>query len=303
VTGFVLENEPPLRPQVWLQVYAAKQWVPYDPENGYARDLPPTYVPLRLDDSQVVTAFDSVSFRAKFSAHRMNHSVRAHASQENRLLDIVDLTRLAPSMQRTLGLILLLPLGALVTSIFRNLIGIQTFGTFTPSLLALSFVRADWRTGVVVLTVVMGIGLAGRVVVNRLKLLMVPRLSVVLTLVVLSLTIAISALDYFGLTPAAAVVLLPMVILTMIIERFHISAEEDGLSYSLTLLAGTLVVGFCCFTVLRVDVLARLALRFPEGQFFILAALILIGRYAGYRLTELWRFRDIGQAHHPEDTK
>ena len=33
--------------------------------------------------------------------------------------------------------------------------------------------------------------------------------------------------------------------------------------------------------------------RYPELHLFTVAALILLGRYTGYRLTELWRFRDL----------
>jgi hypothetical protein len=55
---------------------------------------------------------------------------------------------------------------------------------------------------------------------------------------------------------------------------------------------GTLAVALCCFFVLRIDALGRLVLGFPEIHFFNLAALLLIGRYSGYRLAELWRFRE-----------
>ncbi|MFW6158655.1 MAG: 7TM domain-containing protein [Planctomycetota bacterium] len=104
-------------------------------------------------------------------------------------------------------------------------------------------------------------------------LLLVPRLSLILSLVVLMLALAVSVLDYLGLTPSARAVILPLVILTMMIERFHITAEESGLRRSLVLLA----------------------LAFPEGLLFVGAPLILVGRYSGSRLTELWRFRDLAR--------
>ena len=104
---------------------------------------------------------------------------------------------------------------------------------------------------------------------------------------------AVSILDYLGLTPSAGAVLLPVVILTMMIERCKITAEEDGHLQALRVLAGTLGVAICCFFVLRITGLGRLVLTFPEVQLFIVAALLLVGRYSGYRLTELWRFRDI----------
>jgi hypothetical protein len=154
-----------------------------------------------------------------------------------------------------------------------------------------------------VLIVVMAVGLAGRAVLDRLRLLLVARLSVVVTLVVLSLAFAVSVLDYYRLTPAAQTVLLPMVIMTMTIERFYVSSEEDGLPYALMVLAGTFAVALCCFVVLRWEKLGALLLRFPEGELFIVAALILLGRYTGYRLTDLWRFRDIARDSHPEDVR
>jgi hypothetical protein len=174
-------------------------------------------------------------------------------------------------------------------------IGLQTFGTFTPTLLALSFVYADWRTGLVVLFCVGLIGLGGRALLNPLRLLMVPRLSLVLTIVVLTLTLSVSVLDYLGLTPSARAVILPMVIITMMVERFHITAEESGLGRSLKLLGATLLVTACCFALLRLNSLGHLALRLPEGLLFVAAALILVGRYSGYRLTELWRFRHVAR--------
>ena len=205
------------------------------------------------------------------------------------------MTRLPLEMHEVLSLFLLLPLGALVTAIFRTIIGIRTFGTFTPTLIALSFVFNDWVTGVFVFAVVVALGLAGRTILDRLRLLLVPRLSIILTLVVLCIVFSVSLLDYFRFTPSAKAVLLPMVILTMTVERFYVTTEEDGPGFALALLSGTILVAFCCYLVLRWGAVGRMLLAYPEIHLFTVAALIMIGRYTGYRLTELWRFRDFGR--------
>ena len=83
------------------------------------------------------------------------------------------------------------------------------------------------------------------------------------------------------------------VVLTMIVERFYISIEENGLGLSLRLLAGTLGVGALCLALLRWRWLGQLAVSYPEAQLFVAAALVCVGRYSGYRLTELWRFREL----------
>jgi transglutaminase-like putative cysteine protease len=294
-TGFLLEPNLDARKHYWVEVYSKKNWLPCDPENGYFGELPATFLPVRRDGSDIVRIPGTSEYRARYSVRRLLPPPAMGAWPKNHLWNIVDLTRLPPGMQEVVTLIQLLPLGALITAIFRNIIGIRTFGTFTPALIALSFVQADWRTGAVVFFVVLTIGILARLVLNKLQLLMVARLGVILTLVVLCMILAVSMLDYLNLTPSASAVLLPMVILTMMIERFNITVEEDGYQEALRIFAGTLVVAICCFFVLRVQEIGRFLLTFPEIQLFIVAALLLIGRYSGYRLTELRRFRDITQ--------
>jgi hypothetical protein len=114
-----------------------------------------------------------------------------------------------------------------------------------------------------------------------------------LTLVVLCIILMVSVLDYFNLTPSAQAVILPMVILTMTIERFFLTSEEDSPTFALELLGATLLVGACCYGVLCWKTVGRFVFTYPELHFFTIAMLVLLGRYSGYRLTELWRFRDL----------
>ena len=50
------------------------------------------------------------------------------------------------------------------------------------------------------------------------------------------------------------------------------------------------------YLVLRWQLVARLLLVYPEVHFFTVAVLIVIGRYTGYQIVELWRFRDMSEA-------
>jgi len=213
--------------------------------------------------------------------------------QKRRLADILDLTRLSIGLRHSLAILLLLPLGALLTCAFRSLVGLQTFGTFTPSLLALSFVYSDWRNSALLLVTVLAVGFMSRSGLEKLKLLMVPRLSTILTLVVLCMVFGASALAHWGREMSDGTALVPLVVLTMLIERFHVSEQEDGIGFALTLLCQTLLVAACCYALLSSEALGRLLLTYPELHCVTLGALIWVGRYAGYRVTELWRFRDL----------
>jgi hypothetical protein len=210
-------------------------------------------------------------------------------------LNVLDLTRLPGGVHEVLLLLLLMPLGALVTSFLCTVVGIPTYGTFTPTLLALSFVYADWRSGLIVLVFVLTTGLISRTLLDRLQLLIVPRLSVVLTIIVLCMVAGVALLDRLEFTPGSRAVLLPLVILTMIIERFNLASEEDGVGPAIQKLGGTFAVGLCCYSVFAWAVVAKLVLLFPEIHLLTLGLLILMGRYKGYRWTELVRFRDLAQ--------
>ena len=295
ISGFEIKSDATLVQHSWVEVLVGSRWEPFDPENGFAHELPHNFLAARRDGGEIVHGIDALAVHKSFSILRLPPSPGTSRAVHKGPLVLLDLTRLPLEMHEVLSLILLLPIGALVTAIFRTIIGLRTFGTFTPTLIALSFVFADWHTGIFVFGFVLALGLVSRSFLERLKLLMVPRLSVVLTHVVLAIVFTISLLEYFHLTPSAQAVLLPMVILTMTIERFFITSEEDGPWSAVKLLASTLAVSLCCYLVLRSAAAGELLLRFPELHLFTIAVLILIGHYTGYRLNELQRFRDLTQ--------
>jgi hypothetical protein len=294
VTGFVLDSAGSMRPHVWVEVHRKKRWVPFDPLYGFSSEVPAHHVPVRRGGIAVARASGARRFHESYEAERIRDTTGSAVPREKSAFAVFDLRRLPPGMRQTLTVLLLLPVAALLTSFFRNVVGLQTFGIFTPGLLALSFLYADLWTGAILFTAAMGVGMVGRRMLAGLRLLAVPRLGVVLTLVILTLALAVSTFDFLGWTPSARAVLLPTVILTVMIERFHVSAEEDGLRHAVALLLGTLTVALVCLPVLRARALGEMVLAYPETLLFVGAALTGIGRYTGYRLTELWRFGDLG---------
>jgi len=299
VAGFVLKEGRAHEPVAWVEAYHDSRWIPYDPERGYAGHLPPYFLPVRRDGVEIVRPAGQDHVSAGVWADQMAPLPAGSQTARHAAARVLDLSRLPVGMQQTLAVLLLLPAGALITAVFRNVVGIQTFGTFSPALIALSFLYSDLRTGLAVFVLVLAIGLGLRGLLEKLKLLMVPRLSVLLTAVVLCLAAAVSVLDYVGLTPSVQAVVLPLVIMTMMIERFFIRREEDGLGSALKLFAGTMLVAACCLALLRWEQLGRIALHFPECELFLAAALLLVGRYSGYRLAELIRFRDLARTPTP----
>jgi hypothetical protein len=250
-------------------------------------------VPARRGGDSIVIGSLTQGLMPSYAIVRLPPDPRILRVDERHPLRILDLTRLPVSMHDVLKILLLLPFAAFITTVVRNVIGIGTFGTFSPALLAMSFIYAEWRTGLVILLTVVTIGLVGRSFLERLRLLMVPRLSIILTVVILCVVFSLSTLYYMFDLASAQAVLLPMVIMTMLIERFHVTVDEDGLIFAVKLALGTLVVAILCYAVLGWETVGDFVLKYPESHLFTIAAFIALGRYAGYRVTELWRFRDL----------
>jgi len=293
VSGFVLGASGAARPHLWVEVYRDGHWVPYDPVYGESVQLPWPYLRLGPDRTWPIGVYGDGEVHSAFFTEELPPPAEFVLGRSP--WAILDLTRLPRPMQDVLAVILLIPLGALVTCLFRNVIGLETSGRFAPVLLALSFVFSDWRMGLAVFVAVLVVGLSTRSVMERLQLLMMPRLSLILTLVVWTVVFSISIFDYVRLTPTAEAVLLPMVILTMIVERFFLTSQEESPAVAVRQLLGTVVVACVCYFLLRWEVVGRWLVVYPETHLITMAALVLLGRYTGYRLFEWWRFRDLAR--------
>ena len=57
-----------------------------------------------------------------------------------------------------------------------------------------------------------------------------------------------------------------------------------------------MVVAVICFGVMEIALLKHLFFVFPELLLLVLAFTLLLGRYSGYRLLELLRFRPLAEA-------
>jgi hypothetical protein len=192
------------------------------------------------------------------------------------------------SLFRTL---LVIPVGILLLVVLRNIIGVKTFGTFMPVLIALAFRQTGLAWGVLFFCTVVALGLAARFYLERLKLLLVPRLAAVVIVVILIIAMLTVLSFKLGLERGLSIGLFPIVIMTMTIERMTLVWEERGAREALEQGLGSLVVGTLCYLVMNLRIVEHLLFVFPELLLAVLAVTLLLGRYSGYRLTELYRFR------------
>jgi hypothetical protein len=145
--------------------------------------------------------------------------------------------------------------------------------------------------GLLIFAGVVFIGYAIRRWINDLRLLLVPRLATILTLVIVCFTVLAIIGNKLEMRNMMAVGLLPFVILTMTVERFYVLIEESGIREALLTSAGSAAVAVLTYGILGIERLQLLFFVFPEWLFAIAACQIMLGRYTGYRLSEYIRFR------------
>jgi hypothetical protein len=160
-----------------------------------------------------------------------------------------------------------------------------------PVLIALAFRETQLLRGIALFTLLVALGLMIRFLLERLRLLLVPRLASVLIVVVLLMLLISLLSNKLGMETGLSVALFPMVIISMTIERMSVMWEERGPVDALRAAFGSLVTAVLCYVAMGLDWLEHLIFTFPELLLVVLALAVLAGRYTGYRLLELTRFK------------
>ena len=199
------------------------------------------------------------------------------------------------SEQAVFRYVVLIPLGAFVVVILRNIVGLPTLGTFMPVLLALAFLEMPLGSGIAMFSIIVAAGLYFRFFLSSMNLLVVPRVAACVVIVTL-LMVVMSLLSWrLGIHGVLKVTLFPMIIIAWTIERMSLIWEEEGKRSALMQVAGSVFVAVVAYMVMRVPQIQYSAQYFPELLLIVLAAILMIGRYSGYRLSELHRFRNFTQ--------
>jgi hypothetical protein len=293
--GIPLIEDAAVQPLVWIEVWTGKEWENLQPETGAIYHKALSFLPLTTGGLPAVRLSDGELQEVRWSVDQQIISQwRMHferIKRSDRLLDRWSLFRLPQEYQETFRILLLVPIGALMICVLRNFVGFPTFGIFMPVLMALAFRNTGLVYGLGIFGGVVFLGYIVRRWIDQLHLLLVPRLSVLLTMVIGCITFFALAGNKLGLRQFMAVGLLPFVILTMTIERFFVITEETGAREGLKTAVGSAAVAAITHEILHIEALQITFFVYPELLLAVAAAQLLIGRYTGYRLSELLRFR------------
>jgi hypothetical protein len=280
--------------EYWIMVHNGEEWLYFDLRDG-SRGLSANMLVWSWSADPVLDVEGargpvlSLSMRRTIEDALRIAELRAQR-QHPRIMEF-SLLDLPLHTQSLYSILLLVPLGAFLVVVLRNVVGISTFGTFMPVLVAMAFRETSLVNGVLLFVLIVAIGLSIRFYLERLRLLLVPRLAAVLTVVVLLMAVVSVLSHRLGMEVGLSVALFPMVIIAMTIERMSIIWEERGPGEAMKEGIGTLIAAAVIYALMITPEVKYFVLVFPETLLVVVAAILLLGRYTGYRLTELVRFR------------
>lgn len=278
----------------WIEVRIDDQWHGFSVHTGEPK-LPPGYVAWWRGSDPLISVDGGLTPTRRISIQRLRQreleQVVSRGKRADTPLIVYSLYSLPTSAQELYKVLLMVPAGVFILVILRNLIGIKGLGSFMPVLIALAFRETTLVWGLILFTSITGAGLIARLYLEHLKLLIAPRLAAIL-MIVLLLMAAISVVAHkLGFDRGLSVALFPMVIMTMTIERVSTIWDERGPGAAIREAIQSLVIAALCYLVMSLPGLQYIFFTFPELILVLLAATLVIGRYTGYRLLELPRFR------------
>jgi hypothetical protein len=299
IHGFELgdtQAQAEMRP--WLQVHNGNDWITIDlrsasdgwPDNLFLWSASRQPL-LQVDDNPRASVGFAVS---RNLADAMAIAERRLEVQDAALVNY-SLLSLPLQTQSVYRVLLMVPIGAFIMLLLRNLVGVTTFGTFMPVLIAIAFRDTGLVAGIFMFIGIVGSGLLARFYLERLRLLLVPRLTAILIVVVMLMALMSILANRLGIEVGLSVALFPMVIMAMTIERMSIAWDERGPGHAFKEGVGTLVVAALAYLVMSWERLEHIVFVFPEVLLILFAATLVLGRYSGYRLTELLRFRALAR--------
>lgn len=194
----------------------------------------------------------------------------------------------------TVALLLMLPVIATFIAFLRQVVGIKAFGIYTPLIITFAFLATNGlKYGIIIFLAVILAGMAMRFVLKPFRLLYLPRVAIMLSVVAILILVMLTLGGSIHRTGLAAVSIFPILIMITLVEKFVAAQIEKGNRAALILTLETLVISVIGYFIASWDVLIRLIAEMPWLILLTIPINVLIGKWTGLRVSEYIRFRKI----------
>jgi len=207
------------------------------------------------------------------------------------------LTNNGLSQEMILTLIILIPVTATLTNVFRYLIGLKGLGVYPALILALAYFLSGAKLGIFFTLIVIATTLLSHALLKKIRMHYIARLTtnyIILVLVLAGVLLLINAIPFlqFGLNFSTLSPVSVALIATLSDFILKIYIKKD-IATTIRSIAETILIALLGWSIMKFAPISN----FLFGNLWILAIIILInvliGKSSSLRFTELFRFKQI----------
>ena len=297
VGGFIMKPGSKRTSHQWVELFISGHWVPFDTINDHFASIPANYITLYYGDEVLFKHTSNINFQYFFkTTKKLVSRAGTRESLGDSSFNIFSFYSIFEKVgisQNLLKILIMIPLGALVVVIFRNVIGLETFGTFLPALIAAAARETGLLWGLVGFMLIIMVASLVRKLLDWMQLLHSPKMAIILTTVVIVMLLMSMLSVEYGLYDLAHITLFPIAILAITAERFAILEAEQGLKEALRIYLMTAIVLAFCSAAMDSLFLHSMGLAFPEVLLLGIDLNLLLGNWIGLWVSEFIRFRKL----------
>src|SRR4030043_575653 len=194
----------------------------------------------------------------------------------------------------TLVLVLILPIIVTVIAFFRQVIGIKAFGIYTPAIITFALLATNQiKYGITIFITVIAVGTLTRFLLKHFRLLYLPRVAIMITIVGFSILLLLFVGGTYNRTGLASVSIFPILIMITLVEKFIAVQIEKGNRAAVILSFETLLISVIGYYIASWPFLIKTILNYPWLSLLTVPVNIFLGKWTGVRLSEYFRFRQI----------
>ncbi|MEK9160355.1 MAG: 7TM domain-containing protein [Patescibacteria group bacterium] len=192
----------------------------------------------------------------------------------------------------TVLLVLMLPIIATVVAFMKQVVGLNTLGVYTPSILSLSFIALNFWYGLLIFVILFAVATLVRHALHHYRLLYIPRMAIILTFSSFAILLVLFLGTLFD-QRIDELAIFPILIMATMVEKFVTIQGDKGIKGAMHIGVEVLVVAMICYFVAQWNLLEVLVLGHPEVVLIFLGFNFILARWTGLRITEYIRFREI----------
>ena len=191
----------------------------------------------------------------------------------------------------TIVLILLLPVLATAVAFVRIIVGLPGLEMLVPIALAYAFVAIGVAAGSIILAAVIAASFVSRVSLRRLSIMSYPKRSISMLFLAIFVFFALSVSSSLTVVNIREISIFPILILTLLGDSIVSVQLRKSLHETLYITSVTIAIGLIGYMLATSPMMRNTIILYPEIILFTLPINLVMGRYFGLRLAELFRFR------------